>query len=134
MRVVGAGLGRTGTMSLKLALEKLLDGPCYHMLEVFPRPDHIAMWQDVLNGERPDWDRIFEGFAAAVDWPVAAFWREISNVYPEAIILLSTRAADSWWQSADRNDPRRCLPAIPRPGRRSLEGDGHEAVREVVYA
>jgi hypothetical protein len=89
-------------MSLKLALEKLLDGPCYHMLEVFPRPDHIAMWQDVIDGKPADWDRLFDRFVTAVDWPVAAFWREISEAYPEAIIVLSTRDADSWWLSADR--------------------------------
>jgi len=102
LRVVGVGLGRTGTMSLKLALEKLLDGPCYHMLEVFPRPDHIVMWQDAIDGKEPDWNGLFEGFTAAVDWPVAAFWRDLADAYPNAMLLLSVRDADSWWTSADR--------------------------------
>lgn len=88
-------------MSLKLALEKLLGGPCYHMLEVFPRPDHIAMWRGVLEGKKPDWDRLFDGYVAAVDWPAAAFWHDIADAYPDAIILLSTRDTDSWWRSAD---------------------------------
>ncbi len=88
-------------MSLKLALVKLLDGPCYHMLEVYPRPDHVAVWQDGIDGKTTDWDKLFDRFVAAVDWPVAAFWREISDAYPEAIILLSTRDASSWWRSFD---------------------------------
>jgi hypothetical protein len=101
LRVVGAGLGRTGTKSLKDALERLLGAPCYHMVEVFPRPEHIPIWTDAANGKPTDWHELFTGFAAAVDWPVCAFWREISAEYPDAIILLSTRAdAATWWKSA----------------------------------
>jgi hypothetical protein len=89
-------------MSLKLALEKLLGGSCYHMLEVFPRPDHIAMWQDAIDGKPADWEHLFDGYVACVDWPAAAFWRELADAYPDAILLLSIRDADSWWTSADR--------------------------------
>lgn len=102
LRVIGAGLGRTGTMSLKLALEKLLGEPCYHMLEVFPRPEHVAVWHAAIRGERVDWDALFDGFGAAVDWPACAFWRPLSERYPDAPILLSVRDAESWWTSADR--------------------------------
>jgi hypothetical protein len=102
LRVVGAGLGRTGTMSLKLALERLLGGPCYHMLEVFPRPDHLAAWHAAAKGTTPDWDTIFEGFVAAVDWPAAAFWPDIAEAFPEAAVLLSTRPAQEWWRSFDK--------------------------------
>lgn len=102
LRVVGAGLGRTGTLSLKLALEKLLGGPCYHMFEVFPRPDHIAMWREAIATGSTDWAKVFDGFVAAVDWPVSAFWRPISEAYPDAPILLSVRDTNSWWTSADR--------------------------------
>lgn len=102
LRVVGAGLGRTGTHSLKVALTKLLDGPCYHMIEVFPRPEHVAVWQSAAEGVLPNWDELFEGWVAAVDWPAAAFWRELSAHYPDALILLSVRDAESWWTSADR--------------------------------
>jgi hypothetical protein len=77
LRVVGVGLGRTGTHSLKLALEDLLDGPCYHMLEVFEHLDHAPLWHAAVRGEPPDWDAIFDGFVATVDWPGAAFWREL---------------------------------------------------------
>jgi hypothetical protein len=102
LRVVGAGVGRTGTMSLKLALEKLLGGPCYHMLEVLPRPEHVATWHDTLRGNPPDWDALYDGFVAAVDWPTCTFWRELSDVYPDALVLLSIREPDDWWRSCDR--------------------------------
>lgn len=89
-------------MSLKLALEKLLDGPCYHMLEVFPRPDHVAKWQQAIDGDMPDWSELFADFVAAVDWPAGAFWRELSEAYPVAPVLLSVRDPDDWWRSADK--------------------------------
>jgi hypothetical protein len=101
-RVVGAGIGRTGTHSLKLALERLLGAPCYHMLEVFGHPEHIPVWQQAIRDEPVDWRALMSGYRAGVDWPVGAFWRELSEVYPDAIILLSTRSsADAWWKSAN---------------------------------
>jgi hypothetical protein len=78
LRVVGAGLGRTGTNSLKLALEQLLGGPCYHMFEVFGHPDSIPRWVDAVEGRPVDWDALMNGYRAAVDWPAAAFWRELA--------------------------------------------------------
>ncbi|HEX5586575.1 MAG TPA: sulfotransferase [Acidimicrobiia bacterium] len=102
MEIVGAGLGRTGTMSLKLALEQVLGSPCYHMMEVFSRPDDIAVWQSAIDGSPPDWAEFFTDYDAAVDWPVAAFWRELSDAFPDAPVLLSTRRdADAWWKSAN---------------------------------
>jgi len=100
LRVVGAGVGRTGTHSLKLALEQLLGAPCYHMLEVFGHPEHVPSWAAAADGSLTDWDAIFTGYGAAVDWPAAAFWREISAAYPDALVLLSVRDPDSWWKSA----------------------------------
>src|SRR4051794_26153154 len=101
LRVVGAGIGRTGTHSLKLALEQLLGAPCYHMLEVFEHPDAVPVWQDAIDDKPVDWDALMQGYAAGVDWPVGAFWRELSAKYPDAVILLSTRSsADAWWKSA----------------------------------
>lgn len=101
LRVVGAGLGRTGTSSLKVALEQLLGAPCYHMFEVLAHPEHIEQWQLAADGGSPDWHRLFEGYAAAVDWPAASFWPEIAEAFPEAIVLLSVRPTDEWWRSAD---------------------------------
>ncbi|HEX9466923.1 MAG TPA: sulfotransferase [Acidimicrobiia bacterium] len=101
LRVIGAGLGRTGTHSLKLALERLLDGPCYHMIETFGRPDDFAVWRAAADGTLPDWPSFLAGYRATVDWPAAAFWRELSAAYPNALILLSVRDADAWWTSAN---------------------------------
>ncbi len=97
--VVGAGLGRTGTASLKLALEELLGGPCYHMFEVRERPDDPDIWAAAYAGSLPDWDSFFAGYRATVDWPSAPFWREQSEAFPDAVILLSVRDADDWWRS-----------------------------------
>lgn len=100
LRVVGAGVGRTGTNSLKEALGVLLGAPCYHMSEVFEHPEHVEVWHDALLGTTVDWDRLFAGYAAAVDWPAAALWRELAAAYPDAIVLLSVRDPDDWWRSA----------------------------------
>ncbi len=100
LRVVGAGLGRTGTNSLKVALERLLGAPCYHMMEVFQHPEHIPLWHAAARGEMPDWNALFADYVAAVDWPAAAFWPELSTVFPDALVLLSLRDPQSWWQSA----------------------------------
>jgi hypothetical protein len=102
LRVVGAGLGRTGTHSLKIALERLLGAPCYHMVEVFKRPADMEVWRAAANGKLPDWHKLFEGYGAVVDWPAAAFWSEIAEAFPDAVILFSYRDADAWWKSATR--------------------------------
>jgi hypothetical protein len=100
LRVIGAGLGRTGTTSLKVALSRLLGGPCYHMYEVIQHPEHVSFWHAAVRGDTRDWDALLHGYAAAVDWPASAFWRELAEAYPDALILLSTRSAESWWASA----------------------------------
>jgi hypothetical protein len=100
LQVVGAGLGRTGTLSLKQALEQLLDGPCYHMMEVFGKRDVIDTWHRAAEGDSPDWDAFLDGYVATVDWPAAAFWDQLAEANPDAIVLLSTRDADGWWRSA----------------------------------
>ena len=98
LKVVGAGLGRTGTLSLKLALEQLGYGPCHHMVEVFAHPETIPLWVEARAG-RPDWDAIFRGYSAAVDYPTAAFWREIAAHFPDAKVILSLREPESWFES-----------------------------------
>jgi hypothetical protein len=101
LRVVGAGHGRTGTYSLKLALERLLGGRCHHMAEILADPEHhLALWAPVLRGEKVDWEEVFAGYVAQVDFPGAAFWRELSAVFPDALVVLSTRPADDWYRSA----------------------------------
>ncbi len=99
LKVVGAGFGRTGTLSLKNALEMLGFGPCYHMLEVMERPDHIALWHSLAFGGAMDWDLLFRDFQSTVDWPTARYWREIAAHYPEAKVLLSVRDPEAWYKS-----------------------------------
>ncbi len=109
LEVIGAGFGRTGTDSMKDALEALGLGPCHHMKEVLASPDQLALWRAVARGDRPDWDRpdwdgpdldtMFSGFRSAVDWPSAFYWREIAAHYPDAKILLTVRDADGWYAS-----------------------------------
>ena len=118
LQVVGAGLGRTGTMSLKLALERLLRAPCYHMTEVFAHLDHVPVWHGAVRGEPTDWEALLAGYRATVDWPAAAFWGELSEVHPGAIVLLSVRDdPDTWWRSADHT----VFAAMRRPAPPELE-------------
>lgn len=99
LQVVGAGFGRTGTHSLREALGVLGLGPCYHMMEVIQDPERkVPQWVAASRGE-PDWDAIFEGYASTVDWPSAAYWKSIHAHYPEARVILSSRSAESWYDS-----------------------------------
>jgi len=103
LKVVGAGLGRTGTDSLKTALRRLTGGPCYHMHEVFEHPESVALWHAVVRGESDDWDTLMDGYTASVDWPASAFWPELSAANPDAIVLLSSRATpEEWWASMEK--------------------------------
>ncbi len=100
MKVVGAGLGRTGTTSLKAALEKLGFGPCHHMSEVLAGPHMIPLWLDAADG-RPEWDRIFAGYQATLDYPGCMLWREVADHYPDARIILTVRDPDRWFESVN---------------------------------
>ncbi len=102
IRVVGAGLYRTGTKSLKAALERLLGRPSYHMAEVFLHPEHIPIWHDAALGRMPDWTEFLQGYSATLDAPAAYFWPELSTAFPDALVLLSVRSAESWWSSASQ--------------------------------
>ncbi|MGH6993947.1 MAG: sulfotransferase family protein [Caulobacteraceae bacterium] len=120
LEIVGAGLGRTGTMSLKLALQQLGFGPCHHMFEVIRDADRlIPLWQAAGDG-KPDWEATFEGFRSTVDWPSATYWRELAAYYPTAKVILSLRDSEAWWRStqstifAPREDP-------PGPFRRMVD-------------
>jgi hypothetical protein len=97
--VIGAGLGRTGTLSLKLALEQLGFGPCYHMLEVRAAPERLEHWNRIAAGTPIDWDEVFRGFRATVDWPACNYWRELMARYPAAKVILSLRDPESWFRS-----------------------------------
>ena len=100
MKIIGAGFGRTGTLSLKYALEELGFGPCCHMREVVRRQSHVALWQAAVEGELTEWDRIFADYEAAVDWPTCRFYQELLAYYPDAKLILTVRDPDRWYESA----------------------------------
>lgn len=96
LQVIGAGVGRTGTYSLKLALNELGLGPCHHMDEVLHnQPVLVPLWMAAVHGH-PDWQAIFKGYNSAVDWPTSGFVRELHKAYPAAKIVLTVRSPESW--------------------------------------
>lgn len=99
LKVIGAGLGRTATFSLKFALEHLGFDPCYHMSEVLAGARrNVPLWLDVIKG-KPDWEAVFAGFQATTDYPACSYWRELAAYNPEAKVVLTVRDADSWFDS-----------------------------------
>lgn len=100
LKVIGAGHGRTGTLSLKLALEMLGFGPCHHMTELLADPSTADRWVDVWKGRDPDWDAIYAGFSAAVDYPTFEHYAALAARYPDAKVILTVRDPERWWQSA----------------------------------
>jgi len=99
LKVIGAGLGRTGTLSLKLALEHIGLGPCYHMSEMLSQMrSHLPLWIESAKGN-PLWDTIFANYQSTTDYPGCMFWRELVAKYPDAKVILSTRNAEKWFES-----------------------------------
>jgi len=98
---LGAGFGRTGTLTLKVALEELQLGPCYHMVELFKNMQHVDDWERVTFGETIDWENILAKYQSGVDWPIAAFWRQLMDVYPDAKIILTIRDPERWYESME---------------------------------
>ena len=99
LKVIGAGFGRTGTMSLKLALEQLGFGPCYHMVEVFKHQAWDLWYEASKDPAHADWATIFKGYNSTVDWPNATYWKELADAYPDAKIILTERDPDEWFDS-----------------------------------
>jgi len=102
LKIIGAGFGRTGTLSLKQALERLGFGPCYHMLELGKTPEHVALWRDAAAGRPVDWAALFRDYRSAVDWPSCNFWEAQLAAFPDARVLLSAR------------NPERCYASVLR--------------------
>lgn len=124
LKVVGAGVGRTGTHSLKDALEILLGGTCHHMIEVIMvSPEQIPTWIQAIDGEQIDWNELMKPYTAQVDWPGASFWPELSAANPDALVILSTRDPDEWYTS--------CTNTI-FSGMRQMIDDGNEWMAAVV--
>ncbi len=102
LEVIGAGFGRTGTLSLKTALEMLGFDPCYHMLEVMQNPDHIPVWNRIAAGDPFDWEEVFATYRATTDWPACHFYAELAERYPDAKVVLSTRDPEKWYASMEK--------------------------------
>ena len=100
LSIIGAGVGRTGTASLKVALEKLGTGASYHMTDVLQNPERVKTWIGVANGVA-DWDAIFDGYGSSVDYPGCTFWRELADHYPDAKIILTIRDPGRWYDSVN---------------------------------
>lgn len=127
LKVIGAGFGRTGTHSMKLALEKLGVGPCHHMAEVLSNPAQVATWRDIAAGSTPDWDNVFAGYASAVDWPSAYYWRALAGHFPKALVLLTLRSPESWYKSFENT----ILPGIGPDS--TPETFGHRIIRNEIF-
>jgi len=129
LRVVGAGLPRTATKSLKEALELLLGGRCYHMAEVFQHLEDVPIWRAAIRGEEIDWSSFPPDSVATVDWPGSAFWHELADANPDAVIVLSTRdSAAKWWESADET----ILPILRKPVEQPENDEWHLMVNELA--
>jgi hypothetical protein len=101
LQVIGAGFGRTGTLSLKTALEMLGFAPCHHMVEVIANPSQVPFWNRAAEGATVNWDEVYGPYRATVDWPGCHFYEKLANFYPDAKVVLSVRDAERWFDSMD---------------------------------
>jgi hypothetical protein len=99
MDVIGVGVARTGTVSLKAALERLGFGPCFHSRHVLDDPERLPLWDAAAGGQPVDWGVLFAGYRSSVAWPGAAFWRQLLAHYPDAKAVLTERDPDRWYDS-----------------------------------
>jgi len=99
LKVIGAGFGRTGTKSLKVALEELGYGKCYHMEEVIKNPGHLVRWTEIMEGGEANWEALFNGYQSGVDWPLSAYYKELMAAYPVAKVILTVRDSERWYES-----------------------------------
>lgn len=124
--IIGPSFGRTGTNSLRLALIQLGFGPCHHMFEVRENLDaQLPYWERVARGETVEWDTVFAGYRAQVDWPGSRVWRALVDHYPQAKVILSTRSAESWYRSFSKT----ILPFIR--DRESFEDSRYRRIAEM---
>ena len=135
LEIIGPGFGRTGTNSLKLALERLGFGPCHHMFEVRDHPEQLPNWVAAARGERVDWDDVFRGYRSQVDWPGARYWRELMRHYPKAKVILTVRDPDEWFDSVQATIVRFLAGrgTHPSPYVNAIAEMGHETVAVQVF-
>lgn len=137
LEVIGPGFGRTGTASMKRALELLGFGPCHHMEEVFAHPQQVPHWQAAAAGRPVDWAQVFAGYRSQVDWPGAHVWRDLVATYPGAKVVLTVRPEEAWWNSFSATigtlvADRAKFP-LPPPVAAMLEAAGVEMIERQTF-
>jgi len=141
IKVIGAGVGRTGTESLKKALEQLGFGKCYHMFELMKDGSRLTHWLDLMDGKKPDYEALFRDYQSCVDFPAAIYYREFMQQYPDAKVILTVRDADKWFDSASKTIFKPIPPVVMLPIRfaglfsskaRSFP-KGYEYAKEIVH-
>lgn len=132
IELIGAGFGRTGTLSLKAAIERLGYGPCYHGIEVLREPERAKHWLTPMPEGTYDWDTIFQGYRATVDWPASAFWRDLVEHYPNAKVLLSVRDADRWYDSVMNTIYPSMTQGPPKQAERALH-EFHDMLFRLIF-
>lgn len=128
LKVIGAGFGRTGTLSLKHALEQLGLGPCYHLYEIRSRPELLSPWLGALEGRPQDWARVFSGYVSQVDWPASFYWKDLHKAFPQAKVILTLRDPDAWFSSLQAT----IVPSVTI-GAEHADSEHARAVSEMVY-
>jgi hypothetical protein len=128
LQVIGAGFGRTGTLSLKLALEQLGFGPCYHLYEIRERPALLPPWLALLDQQVPDWRAVFAGYVSQVDWPAARYWKALHAAFPQAKVILTLRDPEAWFDSLQAT----IVPSVTI-GSLHADSDHARAVSDMVY-
>jgi hypothetical protein len=129
LRVIGAGFGRTGTDSMREALEILGFGPCHHMRDVMTNPEQKQLWRALAAGAEPDWARLLGGYASCMDWPSARYWPQLISAFPEAQVILTWRPAESWWASFETT----ILPLLTASNDTEATSPGSRMVAEQVF-
>jgi sulfotransferase family protein len=115
VKLIGAGFGRTGTMSLKAALEQIGYGPCFHMIDLIKDPTPLPYWKAAAAGEPVDWEEAFDGWESTIDWPGCTYWDQLVEAWPDALVLLSVRDPDAWYES--------CLKSIKEAAEAGTKGE-----------
>ena len=127
LKVIGAGFGRTGTRSLKEALEMLGFAPCHHMIEVFTHPEQVQFWDRVALKQPFDWSEVFANYQSACDWPSCNFYKELADYYPDAKVILSLREPKSWYKSVSNTIMPAMKSSANRPYFRAESAKGSTA-------
>ena len=117
LKVIGSGFGRTGTKSLKEAVEQLGYAPCHHMHEIVSHPEQVQHWQAIAAGKPVNWNDVFAGYRSQVDWPGAHVWRELAAAVPDAKVVHTVRPAEAWWKSYEKTIAKlvSVYPQLPLP-------------------